>query len=98
MKPVKPVKALTIGVLLALSTSVAIAQNNAAPAATGPTMASAGTDSLAVAQVYGVVLHGTGRQPVGSGEPFMIRLAFTPQGELAGFAFNPRSQAPTIDP
>ncbi len=34
----------------------------------------------------------------GGGEPFMIRLAFTPQGELAGFGFNPRSQAPTIDP
>ncbi len=54
MKPVKPVKAVTIGVLLALSTSVAIAQNNAVPAATGPTMASAGTDSLAVARKYTV--------------------------------------------
>ena len=94
----KPVKAVTVGLLLTLSTSVAIAQNNAVPAATGPTMASAGTDSLAVAQVYGVVVHGTGRQPVGGGEPVMIRFASTPRAELAGFAFNPRSQAPTIDP
>jgi len=34
----------------------------------------------------------------GGGEPFMVRLVLTPQGELAGFGFNPRSQAPTIDP
>ena len=51
---VKPVKAVTVGLLLTLSTSVAIAQNNAVPAATGPTMASAGTDSLAVARKYTV--------------------------------------------
>jgi hypothetical protein len=48
------VKTVTIGVLLALTASVAIAQNNPVPAATGPTMASVGTDSVAVARKYTV--------------------------------------------
>jgi len=34
----------------------------------------------------------------GGGEPFMVRMVLTPQGEFAGFGFNPRSQAPAIDP
>jgi hypothetical protein len=33
-----------------------------------------------------------------SGEPFMLRMVLTPQGEFAGFGFNPRSQAPPVDP
>ena len=147
-------KTLIIGVLLALTASGAIAQNGTAAAgATGPTMASAGTDSLAMARKYTVWFY-TGQvdslwahqsadakkdsspadlmttifqvagdigveetvleerfvkrlgktqywrtaQFSGGGEPFMVRLALTPQGELAGFGFNPRSQAPTIDP
>jgi len=147
------VKTVIIGLLLALPASVAIAQNSAVPAATGPTMASAGTDSLAVARKYTVwfytgqvdslwahqsadakknstpaelmstLIQVTGDVGVeekviderfvkrlgktqywrtaqfsGGGEPFMVRLALTPQGELAGLGFNPRSQAPTIDP
>ncbi len=47
-------KTVIIGVLLALTASGAIAQNSAAAAATGPTMASAGTDSLALARKYTV--------------------------------------------
>jgi hypothetical protein len=150
---VKAVKTVAIGMLLALTGSVAIAQSNAVPAATGPTMASAGTDSLAVARKYTVwfytgqvdslwahqsadlkkdsspaelmatLMQVTGDVGVeekvieerfvkrlgktqywrtgqfsGGGEPFMVRLALTPQGELAGFGFNPRSQAPATDP
>ena len=34
----------------------------------------------------------------GGGEPFMLRMVLTPQGEFAGFGFNPRSQAPPVDP
>jgi hypothetical protein len=34
----------------------------------------------------------------GGGEPFMVRMVLTPQWEFAGFGFNPRSQAPAIDP
>jgi len=147
------VKTVIIGLLLALPASVAITQNSAVPAATGPTMASAGTDSLAVARKYTVwfytgqvdslwahqsaeakknstpaelmstLIQVTGDVGVeekviderfvkrlgktqywrtaqfsGGGEPFMVRLALTPQGELAGVGFNPRSQAPAIDP
>jgi hypothetical protein len=118
------VKTVIIGALLALTAPGAIAQNSAAAAATGPTIASAGTDSLAVARKYTAWFY-TGKvdslrahqsadakknsspaktrywrtaQFSGGGEPFMVRLALTPQGELAGFGFNPRSQAPTIDP
>lgn len=146
-------KTVTIGILLALAASGAVAQNSAAPAATGPTMASAGTDSLAVARKYTVwfytgqvdslwahqsadakksntpaqlmatLMQLTGEVGVeekvieerfvkrlgktqywrtaqfsGGGEPFMVRMVLTPQGEFAGFGFNPRSQAPAIDP
>jgi hypothetical protein len=147
------VKTVIIGVLLALTASGAIAQNSAAAAATGPTMASAGTDSLALARKYTVwfytgqvdslwahqsaeakqnstpaelmatLIQVTGDVGVeekviderfvkrlgktqywrtaqfsGGAETFMVRLALTPQGELAGFGFNPRSQTPAIDP
>ena len=34
----------------------------------------------------------------GGGEPFMVRVVLTPKGEFGGFGFNPRSQAPAIDP
>jgi hypothetical protein len=118
------VKTVIIGALLALTAPGAIAQNSAAAAATGPTIASAGTDSLAVARKYTAWFY-TGQvdslrahqsadakknsspaktqywrtaQFSGGAEPFMVRLALTPQGELAGFGFNPRSKAPTIDP
>jgi hypothetical protein len=147
------VKTVIIGALLALTASGATAQNGAGAAATGPTMASAGTDSLAVARKYTVWFY-TGQvdslrahqsadakkdstptelmatliqltgdigveekvieerfvkrlgktqywrtaQFSGGGEPFIVRLALTPQGELAGFGFNPRSQAPAVDP
>jgi hypothetical protein len=146
-------KTVTFGILLALAASGADAQNSAAPTATGPTMASAGTDSLAVARKYTVwfytgqvdslwahqsadakknntpaqlmatLMQLTGEVGVeekvieerfvkrlgktqywrtarfsGGGEPFMVRLVLTPQGEFAGFGFNPRSQAPAIDP
>ena len=47
-------KTVIIGALLALTASGATAQNGAGAAATGPTMASAGTDSLAVARKYTV--------------------------------------------
>ena len=47
-------KTVIIGALLALSASGAAAQNGAGAVATGPTMASAGTDSLAVARKYTV--------------------------------------------
>ena len=146
-------KTVIIGVLLAFAASGAIAQNSTAAAATGPTMSSAGTDSLALARKYTVwfytgqvdslrahqsadakkdstptelmatLMQLTGEVGVeekvieerfvrrlgktqywrtakfsGGGEPFMVRLALTPQGELAGFGFNPRSEAPAIDP
>jgi len=153
VKPVKTVKPVIIGSLLGLTASVAAAQNTAGPAATGPTMASAGTDSLAVARKYtawfftgqadslwahqsadakknntpaqllATLMQLTGEVGVedkvieerfvkrlgktqywrtsqfsGGGEPFMVRMVLTPQGEFAGFGFNPRSQAPEIDP
>ena len=146
-------KTVAIGALLALTASGAVAQNNAAPAATGPTMATAGTDSLAIARKYTAwfftgqvdslwahqspeakksntpaqlmttLMQLTGEVGVedkvieerfvkrlgktqywrtssfsGGGEPFMLRMVLTPQGEFAGFGFNPRSQAPAIDP
>ncbi len=146
-------KTVTIGVLLALTASGAVAQTNAAAPATGPTMASAGTDSLAVARKYtawfftgqvdslwahqsaeakktntpaqlmSTLMQLTGEVGVeekvieerfvkrlgktqywrtaqfsDGGEPFMVRMVLTPQGEFAGFGFNPRRQAPAIDP
>ena len=146
-------KTVAIGVLLALAASGAVAQNGAVPSATGPTMASAGTDSLAVARKYtawfftgqvdslwahqspeakksntpaqlmATLLQLTGEVGVedkvieerfvkrlgktqywrtssfsGGGEPFMVRVVLTPKGEFGGFGFNPRSQAPAIDP
>jgi len=146
-------KTVAIGVLLALAASGAVAQNGAVPSATGPTMSSAGTDSLAVARKYtawfftgqvdslwahqspeakksntpaqlmATLLQLTGEVGVehkvieeqfvkrlgktqywrtssfsGGGEPFMVRVVLTPKGEFGGFGFNPRSQAPAIDP
>lgn len=125
---------------------------NAAPPPTGPTMASAGVDSLAVARKFtawfftgqmdslwahqsaevkkafsaaamlerlmqfagqtgveekvleerfvkrlGKTQYWRTSQYSGGGEPFMLRLAFSPQGELVGMGFNPRSQAPPVD-
>ena len=107
---------VTVGVLLAFAASGAIAQSSTAAAATGPTMSSAGTDSLALARKYTVWFYtgqvdslrahqsadakkdSTPAELSGGGEPFMVRLALTPQGELAGLGFKPRSEAPAIDP
>lgn len=136
----------------ALTAPFARAQSGAA-APSGPTMASAGTDSLAVARKYiawfftgqmdslwshqsadgkkgntpaqlmETLIQLTGQVGVeekvldenfvkrlgktqywrtsqfsGGGEPFMVRMVLSPQGEFVGFGFNPRSQAPPVDP
>ena len=83
-------KTVTVRVVLALTASGATAQNGAGAAATGPTMASAGTDSLAVARKYTVWFY--------TGQADSLRAHQSADGELAGFGFNPRSQAPAVDP
>jgi len=156
MKRIRPRRVATAVLVTAfvLATIPARAQTSGtSAAAAGPTMASTGTDSLAIARKYTAwfftgqmdslwshqsaegkkenspaqlletLIQLTGRVGVeekvldehfvkrlgktqywrtsqynGGGEAFMLRMVLSPQGEFVGFGFNPRSQAPPVDP